>query len=378
MGIGFKIKQKLKSFLQNKYMPRLYKKVYINGSNTTPIEKGLIIFADSHTSEDCVPFSMSRMLEFAESSPNYHVEKWITRFDDIGYKEMLNWIKRFMKRYAVAEYVFICDNFLPVSSCDKRPETKVIQLWHSGGILKKSGYDAPDDIPKGYKGEIYKNYDVVTVSAPAVVPIFESSWHMKPGIVKSLGISRSDWYFDSGWNEKNSIKFYTQYPEAKSKKIILWAPTFRGNAGSPTLAGMDAIREVMIETRDKYFWLIKLHPHLEGKGMSSNCDIPSDELLGVCDLLITDYSSILFDYLIYKKPFVLFAPDRTEYESRRGFYLPYDSYPTTVVENSTKLAAAIENELHNRDIDDLIDAYNYHMGACDGKSTERIFKSITT
>lgn len=372
MGIGFKIKQLAKQFLQNTYMPAIYKKACKN----RPIEKGLVIFADSHTSEGRTPFSMQKMLEHIESDSNYHVEKWFTKLDSLGYKGMLKWIKAFMQRYAVAEYVFICDNFLPVSSCDKRNETTVTQLWHSGGILKKSGYDATDDIPKNYKGNVYKNYDLVTVSAPAVVPIFESSWRMPKGIVKGLGISRSDWYFDEAWNEKNRIAFYKKHPEAKDKKIILWAPTFRGNAGSPSLVGMEEIKKAMAATKDMYHWIIKLHPHLEGKGITSNCDIPSDKLLGVCDLLITDYSSILFDYMAYKKPFVFFAPDRKEYEEKRGFYLPYDSYPTTVAENEAELIAAIGSELYSRQAADIEEAYRYHMGSCDGKSTIRIWSYL--
>lgn len=72
----------------------------------------------------------------------------------------------------------------------------------------------------------------------------------------------------------------------------------------PTLCGMEEIQRVMKETEDRYYWVIKLHPHLEEKGMKSNCDLPSEKIFAVADLLITDYSSILFDYMAYKKPFL--------------------------------------------------------------------------
>ena len=64
-----------------------------------------------------------------------------------------------MKRYAVAEYVFICDNFLPVSACEKRPETKVVQLSHSGGLLKKSGYDLRELVDEDIRKNP-KDYDI--------------------------------------------------------------------------------------------------------------------------------------------------------------------------------------------------------------------------
>lgn len=357
-------------------MPFLYRRYCGFGKGAREIQKGLVLFADSHTGEGKIPFSMRRMYEAVKSCPAYQVETFITRFEDMGYGQMLRWIRGFMKKYAVCEYVFICDNFLPVSSCDKRRETTVVQLWHSGGILKKSGYDTADDIPKLYRGSVYKNYDLVTVSAPELIPVFTKLMGLSKGIVKATGISRSDWYFDAQWNHKMREQFYRRYPGAKGRKVILWAPTFRGNAGQPTLYGMDEIRRVMERTKDQYFWLLKLHPHLEGKGFSSNCDIPTEELLCVTDLLITDYSSVLFDYMVYAKPFVFFAPDLESYEKTRGFYLPYDSYPTTVVTEEGELEAAVCHELADRDSQDIKEAYAFHMSCCDGHATERILSVL--
>ncbi|MDE5965749.1 MAG: CDP-glycerol glycerophosphotransferase family protein [Lachnospiraceae bacterium] len=362
--------------MQQVYMPFLYRRYCGFGKGTREIQKGLVLFADSHTREGKIPFSMRRMYETVSSCPAYQVDTFITRFEDMGYGQMLRWIRGFMKQYAVAEYVFICDNFLPVSSCEKRPETTVVQLWHSGGILKKSGYDTADDIPKLYRGNVYKNYDLVTVSAPELIPIFTKLMGLPEGTVKATGISRSDWYFDEQWNRSMREQFYRRYPEAEGRQVILWAPTFRGNAGSPRLYGMDEIKRVMERTKERYFWLLKLHPHLEGKGFFSNCDIPTEELLCVTDLLITDYSSVLFDYMAYEKPFVFFAPDLESYEKTRGFYLPYDSYPTTVVTGEGELEDAIAHEFSNRASQDIREAYGFHMSCCDGHATERILSIL--
>ena len=166
MKIVFYIKQVLKMAMQQIYLPMLYKR-YAG----KPVEKGLVIFADAHHED--LPFSMRKMYETLQGDPEYKNETWVTDFGKMGYGSLLKWLKQFMKRYAAAEYVFICDNFLPVSACTKRPETKVVQLWHSGGLLKKSGYDTTEDIPKMYKGDsVYKNYDLLTVSALCCVPVF--------------------------------------------------------------------------------------------------------------------------------------------------------------------------------------------------------------
>ncbi|MBS6442852.1 MAG: CDP-glycerol glycerophosphotransferase family protein [Clostridium sp.] len=370
MKMVFYIKQVLKMAMQQIYLPLLYKR-YAG----KPVEKGLVIFADAHHEE--LPFSMKKMYETLQWDPEYKNETWVTDFGKMGYGSLLKWLRQFMKRYAVAEYVFICDNFLPVSACEKRPETKVVQLWHSGGLLKKSGYDTTEDIPKMYKGNsVYKNYDLLTVSAPCCVPVFTKTMRLASGVVQATGISRSDYYYDDVWNQANHEEFYRKYPEAKGKKVILWAPTFRGNAAMPTLCGMEEIQRVMKETEDRYYWVIKLHPHLEEKGMKSNCDLPSEKIFAVADLLITDYSSILFDYMAYKKPFLFFAPDFDSFDHARGFYVPYDSFPCKVVTDGAELPAAIEYELSERDPAEIEKCFAYHMSMCDGKATERILKTI--
>ena len=370
MKMVFYIKQVLKMAMQQIYLPLLYKR-YAG----KPVEKGLVIFADAHHED--LPFSMRKMYETLQGDPEYKNETWVTDFGKMGYGSLLKWLRQFMKRYAVAEYAFICDNFLPVSACEKRPETKVVQLWHSGGLLKKSGYDTTEDIPKMYKGDsVYKNYDLLTVSAPCCVPVFTKTMRLASGVVQATGISRSDYYYDEAWNQANREEFYRKYPEAKGKRVILWAPTFRGNAAMPTLCGMEEIQRVMKETEDRYYWVIKLHPHLEEKGMKSNCELPSEKIFAVADLLITDYSSILFDYMAYKKPFLFFAPDFDSFDHARGFYVPYDSFPCKVVTDGAELPAAIEYELSERDPAEIEKCFAYHMSMCDGKATERILKTI--
>lgn len=370
MKIVFYIKQVLKMAMQQIYLPLLYRRY-----SGKPIEKGLVIFADAHHEE--MPFSMRKMYETLQSDPEYKNETWVTDFGKMGYGSLLKWLKQFMKRYAAAEYVFICDNFLPVSSCTKRSETKVVQLWHSGGLLKKSGYDTAEDIPKMYKGgSVYKNYDLLTVSAPCCVPIFTKTMRLASGTVQATGISRSDFYYDEAWNQQNREGFYRKYPEAKGKKVILWAPTFRGNAAMPTLCGMEEIRRAMKETSDRYYWVTKLHPHLEEKGLKSSCDLPSEQLFAVADLLITDYSSVLFDYMTYRKPFLFFAPDFDTFDHDRGFYVSYDSFPCQIVSDGDKLVEAVDRELTLDRSAEIDKCFEYHMKMCDGHATERILEIV--
>ena len=370
MNLGFKIKQLIKMTVQHIFLPFLYF-IFSRGK----INEKSVIFADAHHSK--IPFSMEQMRKSVGEINGLEIHDMYFDFQKNGTKSLILWLVKFMKVFAKAKYIFICDNFLPVSSCHKRPETTVVQLWHSGGLLKKAGYDTDDSVPDMYKGNVFKNYDLLTVSAPCCVKVFESSCKQPDGVVKALGISRSDIYFDEDYNKECREEFFRMYPEATGKKIVLWTPTFRGNAANPVLIGEDEIDSAFKNMPD-CFLVKKLHPHFENKNHNKiSCSIPSERLLPVADLLITDYSSIVFDYLVYKKPFVLFAPDLDEYEKSHGFYLPYEtSYPTTVAKTEQDLLKAVKYELTNRDVKELEDCYNYHMTYCDGQATARILKQI--
>lgn len=369
MKVGFYFKQIIKMGVQHIYLPVVY--LFYRRQK---VDKRLILFTDTH--HDDIPFNMECMHRRVEQLENVKIYDRCIDLQRCNIFSLIKWMHHFMKLYARAGYVFICDNHLPVSSCKKRKETTVIQLWHSGGLLKKAGYDSRDTIPKIYKGNVYKNYNLLTVSAPCCIRVMRKSMHQPRGVVKATGISRTDIYYDEAFNQSCREEFYKEYPDAVGKNIVVWVPTFRGNAGDPYLEGEEELDRAFSDL-DSCFLVKKYHPHYENKHPDLvSCNIPSHRLLPVADLLITDYSSIVFDYLVYKKPFVFFAPDYEEYEKNRGFYRPYDSYPTTVAKSADELIAAVKKELATRSESDLKNCFKEHMGRCDGGATERILKQI--
>ncbi|MCD7815095.1 MAG: CDP-glycerol glycerophosphotransferase family protein, partial [Lachnospiraceae bacterium] len=368
----------MKMLLQNVLLPLIYR-LYCR----RPVESGLVLFADAH--HDAIPFSMRRMYEtvqeMAADAPTpekrtdrsgssvsgggreafpdgnrqmrgnaedavrakIRVETFVADFDRLSFPAMAKYLLRFMRRYAAAEYVFICDYFLPVSSCRKRPETKVVQLWHSCGLMKKIAYDTGEDIPKGYHGSMFDNYSYLTLSAESCIPVHERALRLPREHIFATGISRTDDYFDKIWNARCRESFYKKHPQAAGRRVAVWAPTFRGNAARPRLEGLEAIRQIAEETRDEWFFIIKAHPHIDRHERISNSEIPTEELFPVADVLITDYSSVLFDYLLYRKPLVLFAPDLEEYERTRGFYIDYRSMPFPCARTREELGAALKH-----------------------------------
>lgn len=309
--------------------------------------------------------------------------KVVEIYDDYQQTSFLRLLRRmlyFMKYYARAEYVVICDNFLPVASCRKRGETTVIQLWHGCGAFKKFGYDTEGDIPAVYKGNVFRNYDIVTVSAPECAPHFQSAMRLPKKVFLPFGVCRTDKYFKSAYNKYCRELFEQTHKEAKGKKVVLWAPTFRGYPSDPKLEQYEDVMQMCRELPDDIFVIIKVHPHLTKKYPYDNSRLTTDQLLPVTDLLITDYSSIIFEYSIYKKPMLFYAPDMEEYGVERGFYLDYNKLPGKIVTEKECLAKEAVRALEGSG-EQAAQAeafYHTYMSGCDGKVTKRLADLMET
>ena len=368
MKLKFFIRQLIKMTVQMVVLPVVYKL-----HKKKNIDDKLVIFADAH--HKTTPFSMKYIREAFENS-DYKVMDIYNDYQGESYISVVKSFMRFMKYYANAKYVFICDNFLPVSSCNRREETQVIQLWHGGGLLKKIAYDTENDIPKYYKGNVFKNYTLTTVSAPIVEPVLTRAMRQEEGTVKALGLSRTDYYYDEKYLQECRKEFYIAHPEAKGKKIVLWAPTFRGSAMDPYVVGNESIEALKKELGDEWYIIIKAHPHIDNKNKISNSDILTERLLPVVNVLITDYSSIIFDYSVFRKPMVLFVPDYDEYTSNRGLYIDMNEIPAPLIKDGGNLKNAIIQEADNPDREKIEEFYVKFMGSCDGNSTKRIMDEI--
>ncbi|SNU08301.1 CDP-glycerol glycerophosphotransferase, TagB/SpsB family [Lachnospiraceae bacterium] len=370
----FRIKQYIKMYVQNVYLPQIYK----SAVKHTSVNRNKVIFADLHS--DKIPYSMRAMYDRLKKEGR-EISIYCRDMRKMSGRELVAFLKAFMKEYAAAGYVYICSYFLPVSSCDKRPETKVIQLWHSGGLLKKMGYDTLDDIPEYYKGNVTANYDLVTVSSEVCVPVWERALKLPAGITKATGLARTDIYFDDDWNYEKREEFYNLYPDARGKRIVLYAPSFSGNAADPECAGIEGIRRVFQRIDDKYFLIIKLHPNLRNKYpeyfSERSVSISTEDILPVTGILITDYSSVLFDYCLYRRPFILYTPDIDSYKKTRGFYVDIEKFPAPIAKTEEELEIILKNKTYfdysEQDYEDFCMKY---MGECKGNSIDNILKEV--
>ena len=131
---------------------------------------------------------------------------------------------------------------------------------------------------------------------------------------------------------------YDNESNSQQKKVIIFAPTFRGNGQKSAHYNFEWFDlKKFSETFNKdYVCIFKLHPFIKNK---PDYDIENDpfyidltsereinDLLFVTDILITDYSSVIFEYSFFKKPVIFFTPDLEEYKNSRDFYYPLEKY----------------------------------------------------
>ncbi len=337
------------------------------------VDDNFVILADSKS--DGVSFSLKAMHKELQAR-NYNILVWCHNYDKLSFVQKLIKSILFMKYYAKAKYVFICDYYLPVSSCNKKAETKVVQLWHASGLQKKFGYDAPEDLGNLKWVKPTKNFDLVSVSSELMADVVSKNWRLSREKVKALGHSRSDFFFEDGYTERCKKQFYEGYPDAKGKKVVLWAPSFRGNGSDASIAGIDAILKLSERLNDDYYFIVKLHPHLQEKYKVDNCKIKTEELYPVTDILITDYSSVFYDFLLLKKKVIFYVPDYEEYIITRGMYIDYViEFDFPVVYDVEDLSNIIRQskELNDKEITRYKEKFIKNN---DGKASKRIVELL--
>ncbi len=139
----------------------------------------------------------------------------------------------------------------------------------------------------------------------------------------------------------------------KSKQVVLYAPTWRGEVGqveSEIVKFIDDYKLLVQELGATHTILLRVHSlmykHLKDEGLEQNVvpeQIDTNELLGIVDVLITDYSSIMFDFMATKKPLVFYAYDREEYEAARGTYLKLEDKPGEICKTIEEVIDVLQN-----------------------------------
>lgn len=259
-----------------------------------------------------------------------------------------------------------------------RKEQRVIQLWHACGAFKKFGVQGTT-LSLGLERSTHIQYNLVSVSSEGIRKTYADAFDIDVSNVVALGVPRTDLFFNE--EEKNRRKdiIYKSHPEWIGKEIILYAPTFRDRTGDRTKFKPELdFAKLSKELRENQIFLVAPHPVMKDQiveGQYENIyevrDIHTLDLMFISDILVTDYSSVIFEYALLKKPIIFFCYDLELYD--RGFYLPYDeSLPGKLAKSQEELTKCLIGEDRKKLGSSYENFVEKYMGACDGKSTERI------
>lgn len=269
--------------------------------------------------------------------------------------------KQYYKYYAKAKY-WISNSRLN-EALFKRKKQIYIQIWH-GTPLKRLGYDilktdnamnSLKDIQKKYSNDS-KRYNYMISPSSYCSNIFKSAFNLKENtVIKEIGYPRNDSLFRYKKNDINKLKKKLKIP--LNKKIILYAPTWRDNQhvsgiGYTYKLGIDLSILHKYLSKD-YIILFRTHYFVNNiidLGVCKNfiIDVSNyeniNDLYIVSDLLITDYSSVMFDYANLKKPMIFYMYDYSEYKNNiRDFYFDLNNLPGPIIKdaNTKKLCETV-------------------------------------
>ena len=298
--------------------------------------------------------------------------------------------------FATSKYVFLVDNFFPLAFMDVSG-MKWVQLWHGTGIFKKFGYDLLNEDDKKVMESFAPKIDLVSVSGEEVAEIYARNFHMDKSKVKPFGVPRNDFYSDEHLSNDyiNELRksFEKEYPQLIGRKLVLYTPTFRENPENNAVFNYLDIEKFIDELSDEYVLAIRLHPNyanfcdeehpIDLEALCEKHDIidftgykDEQKLLLLSDILIADYSSIMVDYTILKKPIILFAYDLDDYLNKeRGFYFDYkEKVPGKIVYDMDELIASIKEE--DFKLDKLEEFFRLQFGDFKANSSNLILDYI--
>ena len=250
----------------------------------------------------------------------------------------------------------ICTNFNLPTDLKKRQGQIYVQTWHNSTRLKRTHADVINGLSQHFISMAKtdaQQIDYLCCGSEFMYGVMKKSFWYSGEIVK-CGIPRNDILICNSQEKKDKIKKNMGIPS--SKKILLYAPTFRNNRAMENYQ-LD-IKKCLFTLKNKtgkdWIALLRLHPHLinantenimkQGFTMDVSPYDDISELLLITDILITDYSSIMFDFSLTKKPIFLFTTDQEEYQEKDfGFYFNLASLPFPIAENNDILNKNIKN-----------------------------------
>ena len=273
-----------------------------------------------------------------------------------GHSSRSSWI-RTVTLFAAADIILI-DAYAPMLTWLRLNKgTTLIQLWHAGVGFKSVGLCRFGANGSPHINNAHRQYDYAIVGSGSLKKVYSEVFGIEEDALIPTGLPRMDKVIDKTENDRRRTEFYELYPELKEKKIILFAPTFRGVNAKEAYYPYDKLdmKRIYDMCGSDYVFIFKMHPFVKDrppipeqysdriKDLSMAGDV--NDMLPVVDILITDYSSIIYEFSTFRKPMLFFAFDQKSYSVIRGFQSDYEEFaPGRICRDMDELEDAVKNK----------------------------------
>jgi len=268
-----------------------------------------------------------------------------------GYLTLKYFYSVLTAKYIITSHVI--EPFFPI-----RKDQKVIYTWHGGGAYKKV-YKSRKRSRQWSRLLVRdiraKMITYVTSSCEKFSEIHLNIWNLSQDKFLPIGMPRNDMLFCHNMDIKEKV--YKYFNIDFDKKLILYAPTYRGSIHAAK--NVDVSFNIDVENLlnafktkygETYLFLYREHSLTDSQYMNNSINVISaslypdmQELLCAVNVLITDYSSSIWDFSFTFKPCFLYAPDVQKYQEDQGFYTPIEEWPFPLAQTNKQLA---ENIIH--------------------------------
>ena len=289
-------------------------------------------------------------------------------------------------RYELATSRIIICNVKQALSFKKKRSQYYIQTWHGSFGLKYIEKDVQDKLPINYLRKTIadsKNIDLLLSNSNWQTEEYKRAfWY--DGEILEKGFPRNDIFFNLSKEKREIIKKEMKVP--LDKRVLLYAPTFR-ESRSLDVYNIDlyTIKETLKKkTKDEWIVLVRLHPNitsysdlfcgLEFIDVTSYPD--GQEVLAISDILITDYSSNMIDFILMNKPVFLYASDIEEYKKERGLKPVYYNLPFPLCQNNKELIDAVNAFEDDGYLKELKEFKKQYHSYDDGNSSKNVVDII--
>ena len=264
-----------------------------------------------------------------------------------------------------------------------KPKKQIrIETWHGGGAYKKTDLAIiKDDFIKYRYRLVGEDIDYYVSSCEKFSDVMAYAQSVKYEKFLPYGMPRNDIFFNEQEREYQNRLVRKKYNIDFNKKIVLYAPTWRDDGRTLDVNNLCHCIDKLNNNGEQYCLLYRAHigDTLQCKDLNA-IDVSSypdmQELLCAADILITDYSSCMWDFSLMYKPCFIYATDIDQYKQERDFYTPMSEWPFPIATNNEELV----NNIINFDEAKYIEKVKQHHKALgsyeDGHSCEKVCKLI--